>query len=777
MLKFISLLLFIIAYQFSYSQNYTISGYVEDVNTGERIIGAYVVDNISKQTAQTNNFGFYNLKNIKSKSAIQATFEGLTSKPIYLTLVKDTLINVKIQSVRELNEVVITSSLYNRDVNAPLGITIIPIKQLTSMPALGEPDLLKSIQNQPGIKGGVEGSAGIFVRGGGAGENLFMLDDVPLYNVSHFFGFFSTFNSSTVKDLKLLKGCFPAQYGGRTSSVIDVRSQDGNNQSIKGELSVGFVSTSLMLNGPLLSDKTTFMVSFRRSYFDTYSDVLKKFDLIGNDFPAYYFYDFNARITHTFSPKDRISLSFYSGKDNIRGKNGANIINETGLFNDNQNQTSGWSNFIGSLRWNHTFGNNIFANTTLAVSRYDYFTQDKYHSTNKDSVKGTIEKGYSANYNSSIYDIIVKTDFDYSVSNNHRLLFGGGNTFHTFNPGKNIYSMNDSELNEKTDTSFTNGLLHASEAYVYVEDEFKATQKLTINTGLRISGLISESKMSINPEPRISANYAMLPNLAFKTGYSRMIQYMHLLSSSGLTMPTDIWVPALKGLEPLKSDQINAGFSYSWNQKLLFSFEAYQKWLTNTTDYQNGASLLTDFSPWYEKTTQGHGSSRGIEISIEKQAGKLTGSINYTLSKADRKYADLNNGQAFPFRYDRLHDFNISANYQLSKKWDVSALWVYGTGYPVTVYVKQYLTLMRSSGQIFYYPSLNNCRLPDYHRLDLGFHYKKPTRRGEEILSFDIYNAYNRLNPINVYYDPGNLRFVYYYLLPVIPSVTYTLKF
>lgn len=777
MLKFISLLLFIIAYQFSYSQNYTISGYVEDVNTGERIIGAYVVDNISKQTAQTNNFGFYNLKNIKSKSAIQATFEGLTSKPIYLTLVKDTLINIKIQSVRELNEVVITSSLYNRDVNAPLGITIIPIKQLTSMPALGEPDLLKSIQNQPGIKGGVEGSAGIFVRGGGAGENLFMLDDVPLYNVSHFFGFFSTFNSSTVKDLKLLKGCFPAQYGGRTSSVIDVRSQDGNNQSLKGELSVGFVSTSIMLNGPLLSDKTTFMVSFRRSYFDTYSDVLKKFDLIGNNFPAYYFYDFNARITHTFSPKDRIFLSFYSGKDNIRGKNDANIIGETGLFNDNQNQTSGWSNFIGSLRWNHTFGNNIFANTTLAVSRYDYFTQEKYHSTNQDSVKGTIEKGYSANYNSSIYDIIVKTDFDYSVSNNHRLLFGGGNTFHTFNPGKNIYSMKDSELNEKTDTSFTNGLLHASEAYAYVEDEFKATQKLTVNTGLRISGLISESKMSINPEPRISVNYAMLPNLAFKTGYSRMVQYMHLLSSSGLTMPTDIWVPALKGLEPLKSDQINAGFSYNWNQKLLFSFEAYQKWLTNTTDYQNGASLLTDFSPWYEKTTQGHGSSRGIEISIEKQVGKLTGSINYTLSKADRKYADLNNGQAFPFRYDRLHDFNISANYQLSKKWDVSALWVYGTGYPVTVYVEQYLTLMRSSGQIFYYPSLNNCRLPDYHRLDLGFHYKKPTRRGEEILSFDIYNAYNRLNPINVYYDPGNLRFVYYYLLPVIPSVTYTLKF
>ena len=258
-----------------------------------------------------------------------------------------------------------------------------------------------------------------------------------------------------------------------------------------------------------------------------------------------------------------------------------------------------------------------------------------------------------------------------------------------------------------------------------------------------------------------------------------MVQYMQLLSTSGLTIPTDLWVPALKGLKPLKSDQVNAGFSYDWNKKALISIEFYQKSLTNTTDYRNGFSLLTDFTPWYEKTTQGHGDSKGMEITIQKQQGKLTGSINYTLSTANRKYTDLNNGQTFPFRYDRLHDFNISVNYQISKKWDVSALWVYGTGYPVTLPITKYYALMgyqgNGRGLIDYYPAINNGRLPDYHRLDLGFHHKIKTQRGEKILSLDIFNAYDRKNPVNEYFNQWG--FNYSYLFPIIPSVTYTWKF
>ena len=244
-------------------------------------------------------------------------------------------------------------------------------------------------------------------------------------------------------------------------------------------------------------------------------------------------------------------------------------------------------------------------------------------------------------------------------------------------------------------------------------------------------------------------------------------------------MPTDLWVPALKGLQPLKSDQINAGIAFNWDKKALFTIEIYQKWLTNTTDYRNGASLLADLSPWYEKTTQGHGVAKGVEISVEKQEGRFTGNINYSLSTANRKYPDLNSGRTFPFIYDRLHDFNISLNYHIFKKWDVSALWVYGTGYPVTTPVEKYMPILNgiSNRQISYFPSLNNCRLPAYHRLDLGIHYKTQNRLGEHSVSLDIFNAYNRMNPINVYYDYDNRSFLYTNLLPLIPSITYTLKF
>lgn len=781
MIKLKTLICFLLTIQSVYSQRYTISGYVEDINTGERIIGAYVIDTISKEVAQTNNYGYYNLKIPSNKATILASYIGLKSEVISLSLTHDTLINIQMQPVRELKEVIISSSQYEHNVNVPLGLTTIPVKQLISLPALGEPDLIKSIQSQPGIKGGLEGSAGIFVRGGGSGENFFILDDVPIYNVSHLYGFFSIFNSSAVKDIKLLKGCFPAQYGGRVSSVVDIRSRDGNNKSIKGEISLGIISSKFTLEGPLVSDKTTFIVSGRRSYFDLYSGTLKKNNLLDNNFPDYNFYDLNARITHTFSQYDKIFLSIYKGKDRIHNNNGVSVLNSNSELSFNDiNETAGWGNLISSLRWNHTFSNNLFMNITLAYSSYNYFTLDKFNNTTSDStLDNTKDKNYSASYSSAISDLIVKSDFEYSISNNHKLTFGLGNTSHTYNPGKHIYRMSSQELNEKIDTSFTNIIIHASEPFFYIEDYIKASQKLLIITGLRLSGLISGSNISFNVEPRISANYSILRRLVIKTGYSRMTQYMHLLSTSGLTVPTDLWVPALNGLQPLKSDQIDAGIAFDWDKKVLFSIEIYRKWLTNSTDYRNGVSLLASLSPWYEKTTQGHGDAKGVEVSVEKQDGRFTGSINYTLSMTNRKYPDLNNGRTFPFMYDRLHDLNISVTYRISKKWDISALWLYGTGYPVTTPVEKYMPVLAgiSNNQISYFPSLNNSRLPAYHRLDLGLHFKTYNRLGEHILSVDIFNAYDRKNPINVYYDYNNYSFIYTNLLPIIPSLTYTLKF
>jgi hypothetical protein len=780
MLKLKTVLFFLLTSYSLFSQKTSISGYVKDLNTGELVIGAYIIDTISKNVTQTNNYGFYSLKIGTSKAALLATYLGFKSKIAELNLKHDTLINIYIQPMLELEEVTVSSTRYENSVNVPLGLTTIPIKQLISIPALGEPDLIKSIQNQPGIKGGIEGSAGIFVRGGGPGENLYMLDDVPLYNISHLYGFFSTFNSSAIKDIKLLKGGFPAKYGGRVSAVVDVRSREGNNKSISGEVSLGFISSKLTLEGPLFNDKTTFIISGRRSFLDLYSNTLKKLGTLDESFPDYYFYDLNFKITHTFSQYDKIFLNIYNGKDRILNNNGSLMINNnTVLFSNDLNEKAGWGNIVCSLRWNHIFNNSLFVNTTFALSKFNYFSLAKFSDSSSDTSLNKIrETNYSSSYLSANSDITVKTDFEYTVSSRHKLTFGMGNTFRTYNPGKHSYSISDQVYNLKTDTSYNNKTIYASEPFIYLEDNTNIIPDLIINAGLRFTGLVAENNVDFNIEPRFSASYFLLPDLVFKTGYSRMVQYMHLLSTTGLTVPTDIWVPALEGLHSLKSDQINAAISFDLNKTVLFSIEVYQKWLTNTTDFSNGASLLVSFSPWYEITTQGYGNSKGVEISAEKHEGKLTGMINYTLSTADRKYSDLNNGKAFPFMYDRLHDFNVYLNYQIFKKWDISMLWIYGTGYPVTVPVEKYApVLVSTSYPINYYPSINNCRLPAYHRLDIGIHYKTQNRLGDHILSFDVFNAYNRRNPINVYYAFNYLSFKYSYLLPIVPSVTYTLKF
>ncbi|MDF1547868.1 MAG: TonB-dependent receptor plug domain-containing protein [Bacteroidales bacterium] len=785
MLKLSTLIISLVIVTSTYAQTYTIAGYIEDANTGERIIGAYIVDSISQNTAQTNAYGFYSLKNVGKDAVIQAIFTGFQSDRIPVRLINDTLINLKIYKVNEIKEVKIISSRYRRGANSQLGLITIPVSSLAQIPALGETDLIKSLQNQAGIKGGIEGSAGIFVRGGNAGENLFMLDDVPLYNISHLYGFFSVFNSSAIKDIKLLTGCFPAKYGGRVSSVIDIRSRDGNTKSIKGEFSLGFVSSKFTIEGPLLSNKTTFIISGRRSYFDLFAKPLKKTGILDENFPDYYFYDLNARITHTFSEKNKIYFSYYQGKDKIQNKEAHTITtsttentsqNQSEIINESWDESSGWGNIISSLRWNHIFGKSFFSNTTLAYSSYNYFTQNQYK-----EIGSNIENNYNVNYNSDITDFIIKTDFDFAISNKHSLTFGIGNTFHTFNPGKNKYSMNNILQNVNTDTSFTNELLHANEPSLYIGDLFEISNKITLNFGARLSGFISDSTNYYNIEPRIAVNYAITPHLVFKSGYSRMVQYMHLLSSSSVSMPTDLWVPALKGLRPIESDQINTGFAYDWKDSYLLSVELYQKWLSNTTDILDGVSLIADITPWYNKTTQGNGLAKGIEVSLEKQQGKLTGSIHYTLSSSTRKYQELNNGLSFPFKFDRKHDFNISVNYRINAKWDISVMWVYGSGYRATLPVEKYNanvsifdTNTFAGEEIAFFPSRNNYKLPDYHRLDIGLHYKTKNRIGEHNLSFDIYNAYNHHNQISAYYT---YAFNYGYLLPMIPTITYTYKF
>jgi hypothetical protein len=754
-----------------------------DQNTGEPFIGAHVTDTISKSVTRTNNYGFFTLRNIIGTAALRTSYAGFKSDILHLVLIHDTLINLQISPLFELSEVVVSSSLHERTLNNPLGTITIPIKRLMTIPALGQNNILKSIQVQTGIKGGIENSTGVFVRGGGSGENLFILDDVPIYNVNHLYGFFSAFNGSTIKDIRLLKGCFPARYGGRTSSVIDIHCRDGNNKLFAGEASIGILSTGIILEGPFQKDKTTFIVSIRMSYFDFYSSSfsLKWMD---EKLPKYNFYDLDARITHSISQKDKIFLSLYSGRDKIQKDNKSpNLaVDNVVMLKDYVTQTSIWGNIIGSLRWNHYFNNSLFANSTLAFTNYNYIINNGKKSILKDtSVVEMIYSDFTGTNKSGIADILLKSDFNYSISNNNKITFGAGITLHSFNPGEKNYSLNNYYENYKTDTIFLNGRVKACESYFYTENEIK-TKNFLINAGLRLSGFFSTGNSSINLEPRISANYKFSEGFIIKAGYSRMVQYMHLLSTSGISLPTDIWLPASNGLKPLKSDQLSIGMVHEGKNNNLLSVELYYKWLFRTADYRYGASLFSDSSPWYEKTTQGNGRSKGIEISFEKQEGRTTGSINLTFSHSDRLYTDLNYGLTFPFQYDRLLDFNVSVNQKVFKKFDISFLWVFGTGYPVTIPVEKYMPSIGITNgpyfnlPIYFYPTINNQRLPPYHRLDIGLHFRFKNRLGENVLSFDVFNTYNRKNPINIYFW-NDYTFEYLYLLPIIPSVSYTFKF
>jgi hypothetical protein len=770
-----------------HAQQYTISGYVEDSKTGERMIGAFVADSIGRGVVQTNNFGFFSLKLLKGTLTLTATYVGYQPETFCLGLEQDTAMVIRLKPGNELKEIVIRGTAYNRNVRTPLGMVMIPVKQLASIPALGEVDILKAIQQQPGILGGLEGSAGLFVRGGGAGENLFLIDDVPVYNVSHLYGFISTFNSSAVKDMKVIKGCFPAGYGGRVSSVIDVRTRDGNNQAYRGEVSVGLISSKLMFEGPLISPKTTFMVSGRRSYLDLFTGMLKKTGLMNDNFPRYYFYDINVKVVHTFSLKDRLYLSFYNGKDHIR--NLLETAVEQGTqhkFSESNNETSGWGNLLGSLRWNHKAGSRLFINTTLAWSKYDYFTDRRYTSEDQDLfLHLTTARDYHARYTSRISDLIFKTDVSYSAGSRQTIRIGAGNTVHSMQPGTNTYNFKDELIHETEDTSFVNADVQANEYYLYAEYEIGTGQRATADLGIRVSGFSSVAGHYFYPEPRVSLNYMLLPNLALKTGYSRMEQYIHLLSNSGVSMPTDLWIPSVRGVRPLGSDQVNAGLSYAWRSAVTITVEAYRKWLSHTTDFRNGASLTTDLRPWYEKVIQGDGDSRGLELSLEKIQGTVSGSLSYTLAKADRKYPELNNGQPFPFTYDRRHNFNIYINWAISDHYDVSAAWVYGTGYPATIPIEKYMPGLgmynsdsEYGGEIDYYPSRNNVHMAAYHRLDVSFHYNVRTRIGLHTVSVDIFNVYNRKNPVYMYYSGYRAKTLRYAnLLPIIPTVSYTLKF
>ena len=777
------------------AEQYTVSGYVSDRATGESLISASVFDLASGKGMVTNPYGFYSLTLPEGAVRLRYSYVGYAPQVVELRLERDTVINIRLGEDNLLQEVTVTG--HNADLGlqgAQMSAVEVPVAQLKAVPALlGETDVVKALQLMPGVQDGTEGSAGFYVRGGGPDENLFLLDGVPVYNINHLGGFFSVFNGDAVKNVTLYKGGFPARFGGRLSSVLDVRMKDGNNQRLAGSVSVGLISAKLNLEGPLFSPNTTFNISARRTYFDVLAQpvlwVMKKQEDYDRLSAGYYFYDLNAKVSHRFSDRDRLYLSFYMGDDAVYTR----MKDEWGSSTDEMRVDWGWGNLVGALRWNHVFGNKLFMNATATYTQYRFNMDNRYREESPGS--GYLYEA-SAGYRSGIHDWTAKADFDYALASSHSLKFGAGYTAHLFRPGVSAARMEenagDGLPGDRLETETGDENVFAHEAFAYVEDNFSIGHLLKANAGLHYSAFVVQGKLYHSLQPRLSARLLITDDLSFKAGYAYMNQYVHLLSNNGINLPTDLWVPVTRRIEPMKAHQVSAGFFYNLLDLLDLSVEAYYKPMDNLIEYKDGASFLATGTGWEDKVSVGRGWAYGVELLVQKSVGNTTGWVGYTWSKSDRLFdrpgQELNFGRVFPAKYDRRHDVSVVVSHKFSERFDISGTWVFSTGNAATLNMQTYDPLpgfVDDNGEIGYESDVpyiaqrNNFRYPAYHRLDLGVNFHKKKKRGTRTWNISVYNAYNSMNPFLIYPDTdpqGRPVLTKLTLFPIIPSVSYTFK-
>jgi hypothetical protein len=787
------LALFPLVFYQLYSQSierYTVSGYVKEAGSGESLIGVNIYLSDQKTGTVTNNFGFYSLTLPAADTLVIAvSYVGYTTRAIRIPFRKNIELNIDLTPGLVLDEVTITADKKERQSESVRMSTIkLPVNQIKNVPMLlGEKDVLKVLQLMPGIQKGSEGNSGLYVRGGGPDQNLIILDDAIVYNASHLFGFFSLFNGSALKSVELTKGGFPARYGGRLSSVLEMNMKEGNKEEWHGEGGIGLISSNLTIEGPLKKNKSSILLSGRRTYADLILRPILK--ILDEENTGYYFYDFNAKINYDFGRKNKLYLSGYFGKDKFYMK-----YNSTGY---SENVGFLWGNSTATLRWNHLFSNKLFANTSAIFSNYSFGIYDDYKviSENKD---------FYAEYYSGIRDLTLKTDFDFLPNPNHWIKAGIISIFHRFNPYAYVEVDVPHQTNER-EMKYTNGI----ETGIYAEDTWQPAEAFKVNAGFRFSYFIAEKKRYYNPEPRFSAAWRLSSDLALKASYASMNQYIHMLSNTGISLPTDLWVPVTDRVKPQSSQQIALGIVKDIDKHdLSISLEGYYKTMDNVLGYKEGASFLELNEPsditapkWEDNVTAGHSWSYGAEFLVQKKSGKLTGWIGYTLSWTKMQFDSLNFGREFYARYDRRHDISVVAMYKLNDHINLSGTWVYGTGNAVTLPLSSYwpeshrfLSTERPDyeNNAYFFSSYiqaeefgekNSYRIRAYHRLDFGIQFHKNKKWGERIWEISVYNAYCRFNPFFYYSDTkyenykeyGVLRQVS--LFPVIPSFTYSFKF
>jgi len=772
------------------AQRYTIRGTVEDKLTGEKLISSNVYDATALKGITTNAFGFYSLTFPAGIIKLTVSYIGYQTIVMDVSLHRDTLINFRLSPVISLDEVVISADRTGSAVlSTQMSMTELSAKTIKNLPMLlGEVDVLKALQLLPGVKGGNEGTSGIYVRGGGPDQNLILLDGVPVYNATHLFGFFSVFNPDAIQSVKLITGGFPARYGGRLSSVLDIRMRDGNNKKFSAEGSVGIISSKLTLEGPIIKDKTSFIVSGRRTYIDVLAQPFIKLmsrGSNGNINAGYYFYDLNAKINHKFSDKSHLFLSAYSGSDKAYFKTVNKGDIQGGTYQSETDAGLGWGNLTAAVRWNYVITPKLFSNTTLTYSRYNFVTSALSQQKNND----TLSNKYQYIYDSGITDWAGKIDFEYLPDPNHTIRFGYNQIYHTFKPGVSVLSLKG-ENNIGIDTTFGNKNIYAHEGALFVEDDWNISTRLKANIGLHFSGFKVRDSVYTSLQPRISARFLVNEKISIKAAFTMMSQYIHLLTNSTIGLPTDLWLPATEKIKPERATQYAMGVVYEVSDGIEISMEGYYKSMKNLIEYKEGASFFSFTNDWQDKIEIGEGRAYGVEILARKQIGKTSGWIGYTLSWSERKFENISFGEWFPYRYDRRHDISFVLNQKISDHIDLGVTWVYGTGNAVTLPLEKYASLLsmiskyQNFNGIEAFDKRNSYRMPAYHRLDLGINFRKETKWGERTWSFGAYNVYNRKNPFYLqfaqdYQRNGTFKTVLkqYSLFPIIPSISYSFKF
>jgi CarboxypepD_reg-like domain/TonB-dependent Receptor Plug Domain len=761
MLKHLFVLFLIISAPSILAQQFVLNGTVSDSATGEQSIGALVFIKGTNKGVSTNAYGFYSLSLEKGEYEVVCTFIGYGTYTKRIQLDKNVSLNINLASKSTtLSEVVISAEKDEQQEqirSTQMGAINIPIEQIKTLPTIGgETDIIKVMQLMPGVKRGSDGQNTLLVRGGNGDDNLLLLDEAVVYNVSHLFGFFSVFNNDALKDVTMYKGGFPAQYGGRLSSVMDIRMKEGDMQKFQVHGGIGLLSSHLTVEGPIIKNKVSFLVSGRRSYIDQVFKLAFKSNVL-----PYYFYDVNYKFNYIINKKDRVYLSGYYGNDVLK----------TSGENDSSFYKGGFTlgNFTNTLRWNHIYKPRLFSNVSLIFTRFKY------------DVEAFIPNN-SFLTRSSIADIGVKIDYNYYPNPENTVKFGAYYTNHLFKP--NVVNTSG-EVSEIV-VSRPGARKYTNDFGFYANNDWRIDSAFKLNYGARLSLLVTEGILYAGFEPRITFNYTLNEKNSFKVGYSRMKQYLHLVSNSSIALPTDLWYPVTKNVKPLKADQIAVSYNRLFKKiKTSLTIETYYKWINNMIEYREGAVLLLN-DKYENELVKGKGWAYGTELFLSKTKGKLTGWIGYTLSWAYRQFPDLNGGQAYLAKFDRRHDFSFVGSYEFTKRFSISAVYVYSTGQRFTPLVGNYFVPNSSYTGVDLLPVFgkrNSAVFPNTSRFDINFIIK--TRSDREILRyqgewhFGAYNFFNRAQPnkVEIVSNGNSYKYQAKGLFGFIPFIAYNLNF